>query len=219
MKGATMIALARSALLAGLAMLFGAVALPASAGVATAGAVLLDPYDPVPEIQFHHFGGYGCNEGCEYSGGYDGCADGCGRGCHDGCRRHYYRRYRHADCDDTCYRRRHDDCDRDCRRDRCDHDCGDRDEHDGRYDRDDRDAAVPCTSEHCYDAEHYERRWRDGDHVGQEWLDKGRRERALPGDEHAGHWYGHDDADWREDDNDPPPPHDDDGDRHHHHEH
>ncbi|HEY0107375.1 MAG TPA: hypothetical protein VGB91_14945, partial [Rhizomicrobium sp.] len=150
-----------------LVLVLAAIAWPggAQAGVATSGAVLLDPFDPVPEIQFHHFGGYGCSYGCGI--GYRGCDEGCGGygGCHEGCRRHY----RHHDCDDDCGRHAHD-CDRDCEREasNCDHDCGD-----------DKTPSPPCTSGHCYDAVHYERRWRDGDHVGQEWMDRGRRERML----------------------------------------
>ncbi len=55
---------------------------PAQAQVAAQDSVLLDPFDPVPEIQFRHFGGNGCWDDC---GGYRDC-DGCG-GCQDGCAR------------------------------------------------------------------------------------------------------------------------------------
>ncbi len=82
---------------------------PALAGVEVDNAIMLDPFDPVPEIQFNHFGGYawgwgyGCNEGCGYRHcyhecGYNHCRRGCearrpcehdcgdGRdGCRDGC--------------------------------------------------------------------------------------------------------------------------------------
>ncbi|HJW39899.1 MAG TPA: hypothetical protein VJ476_01575 [Rhizomicrobium sp.] len=175
-----LLALARSTILAALGMTFLALASPAQAGVATSGAVLLDPFDPVPEIQFRHFGGYGCAYGC------GGCYDSCGGGCHEGCYRHYRR---HADCDDACGRHVRDDCDRGC----------DRDGHDGRD-------APPCTSAHCYNAEHYERRWRDGDRVGQEWLDRGTRERTLTDDRGDGGFYGHESPEWHEDEDAPPPP-------------
>jgi hypothetical protein len=178
----------------------------ARAGVATAGAVLLDPFDPVPEIQFHHYGGYGCNYGCggcDYACnrcGYDcyrhsRCGEGCYRGDCDGC-------YRHSDCNDTCYRRtcdgcyRHTDCRDGCRPADCDHDC-----HDG-------DTSPPpttCLQGNCYDAEHYERRWRDGNRVGQEWMDRGRKERIIPADARP-HGWGRGSENWYEDDDDPPPP-------------
>jgi hypothetical protein len=198
-------------------------AAPASAGVATAGAVLLDPFDPVPEIQFHHFGGYGCSYGCGSV-----CDSGCGArydgGCYDGCRRHYRR---HRDCEDGCRRYVRDDCDHDCRGHDHEGRDGDRDGHDRRDGYDHRDvadehdgASPPCVSGHCYDAEHWERRWRDGDHVGQQWEDRGTRERSLPQGGHTDGFYGHD-YDWRVDDDPPPPPPpaviDDDHDHHHHH--
>jgi hypothetical protein len=44
-------------------------------------AVVLDPFDPVPQIQFHHGG---CDWGCR------GCIDSCGyRHCWHGCWRHH----------------------------------------------------------------------------------------------------------------------------------
>ena len=155
----------------------------ARAGVATSGAVLLDPFDPVPEIQFRHFGGYGgwgCNSGC--GGGY--CEDSCSRRshCEHDCDRH-------SDCNDGC--RRHSDCDR----------CG----------NDVRDAenAAPCTQGNCYDAEHYERRWRDGDRVGTEWFDRGRKEKLVQGGGRPRDWDGRD-GDWHDEDfdNGGGPPHD-----------
>lgn len=192
----TRFALLRSAILAAVALGFAALAAPASAGVATSGAVLLDPFDPVPEIQFRHYGGYGCVYGCGVS---YGCDSGCYNPCRDGCRRHV----RRHDCDDGCTRRARNDCDDRCCADRCDrHDDCDRD-------CGNREAAVPppCTSGNCYDAEHYERRWRDGDKVGQEWVDRGRRERMI---DHGGpgSYYGHDNFDWHDDDAAPaaPPP-------------
>jgi len=53
-------------------------------------AVLLDPFDPVPEIQFRHFGA-DCFSNCGYSYGY-GCYHECDYRCHYGCyrRRHHY---------------------------------------------------------------------------------------------------------------------------------
>jgi hypothetical protein len=213
----------RSLLPAAVGLAFAAVfALPAQAGVATAGAVLLDPFDPVPEIQFHHFGGYGCSDGCGSACDY-GCGARYDGGCHDGCGRHYYHRRSH-DCDDGCRRTVRDDCNDDCRRHGHD---GDRDGHDGRdrHDGDDRREAdddhdgppppPPCVSGHCYDAQHWERRWRDGDHVGQQWEDRGTRERTLPQGGHTDGFYGHD-YDWRVDDDPPPPPPPED-DHHHHH--
>jgi hypothetical protein len=153
----------------------------ASAGVATAGAVLLDPYDPVPEIQFRHYGGYG----------YGGCDIGCGGYDYDSCGSCYRHRHHYYRCDDGC--RRHDDC-----RDRC------REGYDGeRYaDRDGGDAE-PCTQGRCYDAEHYERRWHNGDREGVEWYDRGRKEKTVDGHEHG--FYGHGE-DWHDDDDDGPGP-------------
>ena len=206
--------LARSTLLGAIGLALAAIAAPATAGVATTGAVLLDPFDPVPEIQFHHFGGYGCGYEC---GGYRGCDDVCGGGyggygCYDGCRRHYRHRYCDDDCrsgcHDGCRRYVRDDCDRDCGHHDCDHDCEhhdcDHDCHDSRDDRDGPPPAPPCQSDHCYNAEHYERRWRDGDNVGQEWLDRGTRERTLK--DHDNSWYGRGDPIWHDGDDDPPPP-------------
>jgi hypothetical protein len=189
----------------------------ASAGVATSGAVLLDPFDPVPEIQFRHYGGYDCNYEC----GGGRCDDGCGyhhrrhRGCDDGC-------YRHTDCDRDCGRRDH--CDGDCdHHDHCRDHCGDHDGRDG--DGDHEAAAPPCTSGHCSDTEHYEHHWRDGDHVGQEYYDRGRRERDLDHGGSAPSWYGHS-PEFQDNDDDlapppapPPPPPPPDHDHHDHHDH
>ncbi|HVV64604.1 MAG TPA: hypothetical protein VHC42_03990 [Rhizomicrobium sp.] len=47
----------------------------ARAGVASDDTVLLDPFDPVPEIQFRHFGGNGCFWTCARR-----CWHGCGSG-------------------------------------------------------------------------------------------------------------------------------------------
>ncbi|HEY5347925.1 MAG TPA: hypothetical protein VIJ72_07010 [Rhizomicrobium sp.] len=70
------------------------VATPARAYDPVDGAVALDPFDPVPEIQFRHYGGNPCFGECRRDD------------CHHGCYR--YRRWR---------------CDEDCERYRCDHDC------------------------------------------------------------------------------------------------
>jgi hypothetical protein len=47
----------------------------ARAGVASDDTVLLDPFDPVPEIQFRHFGGNGC---------FWACAQHCWHACRSG---------------------------------------------------------------------------------------------------------------------------------------
>jgi hypothetical protein len=211
----------RSGLLGALALLAALLAPGgASAGVATSGAVLLDPFDPVPEIQFRHYGGYGCNYEC--GGGYNRCDDGCGyrrhhARCRDAC-------YRHVRCDDACGNGGRDRCDRDCdhHHDDCD---GDDCDHHHHHDGDDRAAeAPPCTSGHCSDTEHYEHHWRDGDHIGQEYYDRGRRERDLGNGAGPPGWYGHS-PELQDNDDDlappppppaPPPPPDD---GHHHHDH
>jgi hypothetical protein len=92
------------------------------AGVPMTNSVILDPFDPVPAIQFEH-----------------GCYDRCGRHCHDGCGEYRYCRHDcrwHGwTCAHDCYGARHCNdascnlgwwrCDRECRDDawRCDHDC------------------------------------------------------------------------------------------------
>ena len=54
-------------------------------------AVLLDPFDPVPQIRFND-----CNDGC----GYHHCYENCGyRHCWHGCDRYGYRDRRDRDCD------------------------------------------------------------------------------------------------------------------------
>ncbi len=173
----------------------------AAAGVATAGAVLLDPFDPVPAIQFHHFGGYGCYEGCGGGGYYNRCDDGCGG------YRHRVR-YRRDECDDGCYRaRRHH------HRDRCDRDCGDDDDRDGdrhghgdgRGEQAGYAPPPPCPANRCSDSEHWERHWRQGDRVGQEWFERGYRQRTLEGGGHPPPWYGRR-SDWNDRDDDDGPP-------------
>jgi len=132
----------------------------AKAGVATSGAVLLDPFDPVPEIQFRHFGGYG-----DWGGGYG--SD----------------RYRHCKGDD-CARGAH--CDRE----------------DGCRDGDPREAELAnCDQKNCYYAEHYERRWHNGDQVGTEWMDRGRREKTVTGTGRPRDWDSHDNN-WHDEDED-----------------
>ena len=70
--------------------------LSATAGHADPGmdnAVLLDPFDPVPEVQFRHFGA-DCFSECGYGYGY-GCYHSCGYGCHYGCS-HRHHCYQHC---------------------------------------------------------------------------------------------------------------------------
>lgn len=114
-------------------------AMPASAGIAMDNAVVLDPYDPVPPIQFRH-----------WYAGYD-CDYGCGHHCRRSCDRHRY-----YGCRDDCYRR-HDRC----RDDYCERTA---------YPR----IKLPCTTGDCYESTRYEHRFRDGDTVHDEWLDRGR---------------------------------------------
>ena len=72
-------------LLVGLALV--AMAPAARAGEPIDSTVLLDPFDPVPEIQFHHLGD--CYAGCGYA---HHCYRGCGeRSCH-----HVASRYEHG---------------------------------------------------------------------------------------------------------------------------
>jgi hypothetical protein len=99
----------------------------ARAQVAAQDSVLLDPFDPVPEIQFRHFGGADCWDDC----GYRDC-DGCGR-CNDGCgRSHCYDRC--GRCSRGCYARPR--CRRDCDgRVHCERGC----RNEGRYDHHDYD--------------------------------------------------------------------------------
>ena len=75
---------------------FGAAA-PASAGVPGDNAVLLDPFDPVPQIGFHHDD---CFDPC----GYHRCEHYCGyrHRCEHDC-------YRRRGCGDDCYGRNHDE--------------------------------------------------------------------------------------------------------------
>jgi hypothetical protein len=85
----------------------------AHAQVAAQDSVLLDPFDPVPEIQFRHFGGNGCWDDCgtRDCDGCGGCRERCG--CHSSCARRCYSgcsvRRR---CYEDCYGRAH--CERGC---------------------------------------------------------------------------------------------------------
>lgn len=199
----------RSGLLAALGLLFAVLVLPgpAAAGVATAGAVLLDPFDPVPEIQFRHFGGYGCDTGC---GGYERCDEGCGGRCGDSCGRCHQGCVRHSRCGDGCRPRnpcedncgRHDRCDGDCERadrgDNCDTDC----DHGGAPPP---DARPPCEGR-CNVTEHWQRDWRNGGHFGQEWYDRGYRERDSSDGHRPHNWHrsDHDSEDNDDDDSSTP---------------
>lgn len=93
-------------------------ATPALADPGSENAILLDPFDPVPEIQFRHFGA-DCFHECGYR---DGCYHDCGyrHGCHRYCGHRCYRDcgYRRSGCGDSCHNR----CYRDCHP-RCYHDC------------------------------------------------------------------------------------------------
>jgi hypothetical protein len=74
-------------------------------------AVLLDPFDPVPQIHFRD-----CDDGC----GYHRCYDGCGyrRHCWHGCRDHdEWRDGWRCDRDCRYFDRDHWRCERDCGRD------------------------------------------------------------------------------------------------------
>lgn len=143
----------------------------AVAGVEVDNAIMLDPFDPVPEIQFRHYGGYSWGYGC------DGCSthcyyDSCGRRhCYQNCNRVYrdcYGYSRCGGCRDNCGYR--DGC-----RDRCGYDrCrGDGCYGDRRYD-DCRQAGCRnwdgCRGDGCY---------RDGRYDGRDGLRDGGRD---------GHW-------------------------------
>jgi hypothetical protein len=122
----------------------------AHAQVAAQDSVLLDPFDPVPEIQFRHFGGNGCWDDC---GGYRDC-DGCG-GCREGCgRRCYNSCYTHRRCYEDCYGRVH--CERGC------HPGGYREHRTDRERRFDHDADRVEHDLHTYDDDH--QRFRDDAH-------------------------------------------------------
>jgi hypothetical protein len=85
----------------GIAALLAVAVFPVQASAGTAAidnSVQLDPFNPVPEIQFSR----DCYDAC------GGCGDRCGSRCEDNCGRHCYR-----DCDRWHVGWR--DCDRDCR--------------------------------------------------------------------------------------------------------
>jgi hypothetical protein len=105
-------ALARLAIVIGGALLlmfgFAVGSLAHADEIAVNNSVLLDPFDPVPQIHFSD-----CNDGC----GYHRCYDGCGyrRRCYDGCRD--YDGWRDGwRCDHDCRYFDHDHwrCERDC---------------------------------------------------------------------------------------------------------
>lgn len=139
----------------------------ARAQVAAQDSVLLDPFDPVPEIQFRHFGGYDCWDDC----GYRDC-DGCGR-CNDGCGR--------SRCYDRCGR-----CERGCyARPRCWRDCA------GRI-----HCERGCRNEGRYDHHDYDRERRfDHDATRVEHDDHRFREDEERF-HHDAHEYERDDRDW-----------------------
>jgi hypothetical protein len=173
---------------AGAALVLAALLMPtaANAGVATYGAVLLDPFNPVPEIQFRH----------------NGCYDGCERRRH----RHHYRPY-YRDCDDG-------GCAQEARYDQSPPDGYPQPGYDqtggpvppggGTLEHE------PCI-DRCHVSEHWERNWRNGDRIGQEWYDKGYRERDTSGGHRPKNW---DQRDFSRDGDDddaaaaaaPPPP-------------
>lgn len=178
---------AKRSLLAALALVAAAFLFSpaAHAGVAIENTVVLDPFDPVPPIQFQHwYAGYGCDNGC---GRNYGCYDRCERRprCYSDCERPRCRDNCRSDCGDRCERRTR--CDRDCGRD---NNCCD----DNR--------ASNCVSARCYDVERWEHRWRDGDHSGQDWYTRGHRERVRSDDK----WDGDEknDSSWNDDDGPPP---------------
>ncbi|MBV9991425.1 MAG: hypothetical protein JOZ72_09040 [Alphaproteobacteria bacterium] len=164
------------------ALLMLAAAPAARAQVAVDDSVLLDPFDPVPEIQFRHFGGDGCWDGCGYGYDHDGCRDGCSR---------------HHRCGRDCEARWH--CDRDCREARerreeryaHDHHTFRRDHRTFRHD-DERFREDADFYEH--QADEYERRY--GGHDGHD--DRDGRDR-----DHHWQWKDRHDADWGRDG--PPP--------------
>lgn len=178
---------AKRSLLAALALVAAAFLFTpaAHAGVAIENTVVLDPFDPVPPIQFQHwYAGYGCNFGC---GRHNNCYDRCERHrCRDNCGRERCNDRCDRDCGDRCERRAR--CDRDCGRDNC---CDN-----------DRAYQPNCTSQRCYDVERWEHRWRDGDRTGQDWYNRGHRERVRSDDK----WDGDEknDSSWRSDDDGPP---------------
>jgi hypothetical protein len=128
-------------LLVGLALF--ALAPAARAGEPIDDTVLLDPFDPVPEIQFHHLGD--CYAGCSF-----------GRDCYRGCGERY-----------RCYRDCHRHCERNCRdRDYRDGRYSDEDRYRRDHEHFRRDEARFREDTSVYEdqAERYENRYGDEDH-------------------------------------------------------
>lgn len=154
----------------------------ARAQVAAQDSVLLDPFDPVPEIQFRHFGGVGCWDDC----GYRDC-DGCGR-CNDGCgRSRCYRGCGRTRCWRDCNGRLH--CTRGCRNNG-NYDRGARFDHDAARAENDHYRFRDDERRFHHDAHEYERddrAWHDRYGIERRHDHDGR-------DDHDGHWDhdGHD---------------------------
>lgn len=192
------------------------VAAPASAGVPGDNAVLLDPFDPVPQIGFHH-----------------DCDDECGR-CERGCyHRRHYRRCEHDCCGERCeeeywayiwslrrYERETDtynmllhvytdelhDYDRRYLDGHGHFDdrgfqefrhamhwdephYGDADHHYG--DGDHRDGEWHDGDRHDHDGDHRDHDWHDGDHHDGDWHDRDHHDGDhRDGDHHDGDWHG-----------------------------
>jgi hypothetical protein len=155
------------------------------AGTAGDNAVLLDPFDPVPQIGFHH-------------GEYGGCYDPCGiRQCHRDCGYH-------RGCYHDCYR--HAGCEHDCRRP-CDRDCGPYGEYYAAIDRYNRQADMwgVLASIYMDEVKRYDARYGGGEH----------HDGLRDGDDHHGGSHGdHHDGDDHHDGNDGDH-HDDHGGDHH----
>ena len=172
----------------------------AHAQVAAQDSALLDPFEPVPEIQFRHFGGYDCWDNCGRCN--DGCRSRCYRGCgrtrcwRDGCGRLHCTR----GCRNTTAYDRGARFDRDAARAERDHYRYREDErrfhHDAHeYERDDRD----WHARYGFDRHDHDGR-DDGhwDHHGDwehdsNWDGDGRPGAAIRHEEHARDWRdGHD---------------------------
>jgi hypothetical protein len=163
------------------------------AGTAGDDAVLLDPFDPVPQIGFHH-------------GEYGDCYDPCGeRSCYHACG--YHR------CSRDCYRHERG-CERDCRDARWDEDEAlERYRHQANT----YDMLLQIYSDQLH---WYDWRYRDGGHGAWhdgEWRDGAWHEGHPDGDWHDTHWDGirHDgppDVDHHDGDHHDGDPHD--GDHH-----
>jgi hypothetical protein len=129
----------------------------ARAQTAAEDSVLLDPFDPVPEIQFRHFGGDGCWEGCgtRECGGCERCHDGCERHCYSGC---YARPHCYRDCDGRVH------CERGCHPASARYDRERRFDHDATRVEHDHDQFREDDARFNHDAHEFEREngeWRD----------------------------------------------------------